>query len=109
LLDEPTAGLDVAHALAVMGLARRRAEAGALVITVTRDLNLGAAFGHEFVFLKKGRVAAAGPVGQTFTAPVLTEVYEAEAAVTRDDFTGGLSAAFRPLGPSGFSAAAGET
>ena len=97
LLDEPTAGLDVAHALTVMGLARRRAEAGALVITVTHDLNLGAAFGHEFVFLKKGRVAAAGPVGPTFTAPILTEVYEAEAAVTHDGFTGGLSASFRPL------------
>ena len=98
LLDEPTAGLDVAHALAVMGLARRMAEAGALVITVTHDLNLGAAFGHEFVFLKKGRVAAAGPVGPTFTAPILAEVYEAEAAVTRDAFTGGLSASFRAIG-----------
>jgi iron complex transport system ATP-binding protein len=95
LLDEPTAGLDVAHALAVMGLARRRAEAGALVVTVTHDLNLGAAFGHEFVFLKKGRVAAAGPVGRTFSAPILAEVYEAEAAVIRDGFTGGLSASFK--------------
>ena len=99
LLDEPTAGLDVAHALTVMGLARRRAEAGALVITVTHDLNLGAAFGHEFVFLKNGRVAAAGPAATTFTAPILTEVYEAEAAVIRDGFTGGLSASFRPLAP----------
>jgi iron complex transport system ATP-binding protein len=97
LLDEPTAGLDVAHALTVMDLARRRAEAGALVITVTHDLNLGAAFGHEFIFLKNGRMAAAGPVEGTFTAPILTEVYEAEAAVTRDKFTGGLSASFRPL------------
>jgi iron complex transport system ATP-binding protein len=95
LLDEPTAGLDVAHALTVMGLARRRAEAGALVITVTHDLNLGAAFGHEFVFLKNGRVAAAGPVERTFTAPILAAVYEAEAAVTRDEFTGGLAASFR--------------
>ena len=95
LLDEPTAGLDVAHALTVMGLAKRRAEAGALVITVTHDLNLGAAFGHEFVFLKNGRVAAAGPVGQTFTASILAEVYEAEASVAHDGFTGGLSASFR--------------
>ena len=95
LLDEPTAGLDVAHALTVMGLARGRAETGALVITVTHDLNLGAAFGHEFVFLKNGVVKAAGPVERTFTAPILAEVYEAEAAVTRDDFTGGLSASFR--------------
>jgi iron complex transport system ATP-binding protein len=101
LLDEPTAGLDVAQALAVMALARRKAEGGALVVTVTHDLNLGAVFGHEFVFLKNGRVTAAGPVNQTFTGPVLAGIYEAEAAVTSDPFTGGLTASFRPLGPGG--------
>jgi len=98
LLDEPTAGLDVAHALTVMDLAKLQAEDGALVITVTHDLNLGAAFGHEFIFLKKGRVAAAGPIGETFTASILSEVYEAEAAVVHDGFTGGLTASFRASG-----------
>jgi iron complex transport system ATP-binding protein len=95
LLDEPTTALDVAHALTVMAEARARAEEGALVITVTHDLNLGAAFGHEFIFLKDGQVAAAGPTGQAFTADILTRVYEAEARVTRNDFTGSLVAGFR--------------
>lgn len=98
LLDEPTAGLDVAHALALMELARRKAEEGALVVTVTHDLNLAATFGHEFVFLKKGALAAAGPTERTFTAEVLELVYDAEARVAPDDFTGGPAASFRLSG-----------
>ncbi|UQZ89080.1 ABC transporter ATP-binding protein [Deltaproteobacteria bacterium Smac51] len=95
LLDEPTSGLDIAHALALMKLARRKAEEGLLVITVTHDLNLAAAFGHEFVFLKKGRVVAAGPTDRTFTDEILSDVYEAEARVRPDDFSDGLAASFR--------------
>ncbi len=95
LLDEPTSGLDVAHGLALMELARRRAEAGDLVITVTHDLNLAGASGHEFVFLKKGRLVAAGPTARTFTGDILAEVYDAEAQVVPDDFAGGPAASFR--------------
>ncbi|MDR1922407.1 MAG: ABC transporter ATP-binding protein [Candidatus Adiutrix sp.] len=96
LFDEPTAGLDVAQALALMELARRKADEGALVITVSHDLNLASTRGHEFVFLKKGRLAAAGPTGQVFTGDVLGDVYEAAARVMNDEFAGGLQAAFRP-------------
>lgn len=95
LLDEPTSGLDVAHALALMTLARRKAEEGALVITVTHDLNLAAAFGHQFVFLKKGCLVASDTTEKAFTAGILSEVYEAEAQVAEDKFAGGLAASFR--------------
>jgi len=98
LLDEPTAGLDIAHALALMDLARRKAAQGALVLTVTHDLNLAAAFGQDFIFLKNGRLAAAGPLAETFTEAVLSEVYEAEARVTANDFVGGPEASFRLSG-----------
>lgn len=95
LLDEPTMSLDITHALTVMAEARARAEGGALVITVTHDLNLGAAFGHEFIFLKNGQVVTAGPITQAFTADILTQVYEAEARVTLNNFTGSLIADFK--------------
>ncbi|MDL2260218.1 ABC transporter ATP-binding protein [Deltaproteobacteria bacterium OttesenSCG-928-K17] len=100
LLDEPTSGLDIAHALALMDLARRKAEGGSLVITVTHDLNLAAAFGHEIVFLKKGRLAAAGPLADAFTSEILAKVYEAEARVEQNDFTAGPAALFRLPSPA---------
>ena len=95
LLDEPSAGLDIAQALSLMALARRLAENGSLVVTVSHDLNLAATFGHELVFLKQGGLAAAGPVADTFTDAVLESVYDTEARVTRDDFSGGYSVSFR--------------
>ncbi len=96
LLDEPDSGLDVAQAMSVMAVARRLAGQGRLVMTVSHDLNLSAAYGDEFIFLKDGRLAAHGPVANVFTAKVLSSIYAAEARVRRDDFTGALSVAFRP-------------
>lgn len=95
LLDEPCAGLDIAHALSVMALARDLARAGSLVLTVSHDLNLAAAFGDEFIFLKNGSLAGCGRVGEIFTDAVLSDIYETPARVRRDDFTGGLSVSFR--------------
>ncbi len=98
LLDEPSSGLDIAHALVLMNLAKQKAEEGSLVITVTHDLNLAATFGHQIVFLKKGKLLAAGPTTEVFTDSILKEVYEAEAKVVPDDFSGGLAAFFRLAG-----------
>ncbi|MCC8166581.1 MAG: ABC transporter ATP-binding protein [Planctomycetes bacterium] len=94
LLDEPSAGLDIAQALSLMALARRLAEAGRLVVTVSHDLSLAAVYGHDMVFLKAGVVCAAGPVAAVFTEPVLEDIYETPARVRMDEFAGGLAASF---------------
>lgn len=95
LLDEPTSGLDIAQALSIMALAKRLADGGALVVTVSHDLNLAARYGHEFVFLKNGRLAATGPVATVFTGDILSRIYETEAMVNRDSFTGAPTVSFR--------------
>ena len=99
LLDEPCAGLDIAQALSLMALARKRAEDGALVVTVSHDLNLAATFGHEIIFMKDGRVAAAGPVGEVFTGDIVSRVYDTEARISDDAFSGGYSVSFRTGAP----------
>jgi iron complex transport system ATP-binding protein len=99
LLDEPTASLDVAQALDLMDrvrvLTRRQ---GALVVTVTHDLHLAAVYADEMVFMRSGRLAAAGPIGRTLNAELLREVFEAEAEVRPDAFSGGLNISFRHSG-----------
>lgn len=95
LLDEPTASLDVAHALKVMKLARQSARQGRLVITVTHDLALAAAYGQEFIFLKNGRLAAAGAAAEVLTAEILAQVYEVEAQVNYEPFVGGPTVLFK--------------
>lgn len=95
LLDEPTAGLDVNQALSVMALARDLARGGATVITVSHDLQLAGTFADECIFLKEGSIVAAGPTREVFTADILSQVYDAEAAVRDDEFSGGLTVSFR--------------
>jgi iron complex transport system ATP-binding protein len=95
LLDEPTASLDVAQALDLMARVKALAAMGTLIVTVTHDLHLAAVFADELVFLKKGRLIAAGPRDETLTPPLLREVFEAEAQVSPDEFTGGLKLSFR--------------
>jgi iron complex transport system ATP-binding protein len=61
LLDEPTAHLDVAHQLALIGLLERlRTARGLTVLAVLHDLNLAARFADRAVILHEGRLAPAG-------------------------------------------------
>ncbi|MDR2387995.1 MAG: ABC transporter ATP-binding protein [Deltaproteobacteria bacterium] len=99
LLDEPTSNLDVAQALDFMETLRLLSEKGALVVTVSHDLSLAATYAHEIVFLSDGNLVAAGPRESTLTPELLTKVFEAEAAVSKDDFTGGLTVSFRRSKP----------
>lgn len=61
LLDEPTANLDVEHALAIFSLCRKLAARGCAVAACTHDLNSAARFADTIVLMKQGRVAAQGP------------------------------------------------
>ncbi len=61
LLDEPTAHLDVAHQLALIGLLERLRHArGLTVLAVLHDLNLAARFADRAVILDRGRLLTAG-------------------------------------------------
>lgn len=60
LLDEPTAHLDLAHQLQVLGLARALAREGRAVLAVSHDLSLLARFCDRLALLAEGRVEA-GP------------------------------------------------
>jgi len=59
LLDEPTASLDLEHALDIFTLARKLADAGSAIVLCTHDLNNGLRFGTSLVVLRQGVVAFA--------------------------------------------------
>jgi putative ABC transport system ATP-binding protein len=56
LMDEPTASLDPGNSFACMERAQTLADRGAIVIVVTHDLELGAAFGHRLLVMSQGRM-----------------------------------------------------
>ena len=83
LLDEPTAGLDLAHELLVLRLARRASEGDTGVLVVLHDLNLVARFADLVVLMENGTVRAAGSPTEVFTENLLSQVYQTPVRIER--------------------------
>jgi iron complex transport system ATP-binding protein len=75
LLDEPTAFLDPAHSVRVLGLLERLNADGLTVLAVFHDLNLAAAYCRQVVAVRNGTLFAAGPTEEVMRADVLQELY----------------------------------
>jgi len=85
LLDEPTSFLDLKHQVSIYRLLRELREQGLLIITVTHDLNLAAAYSDRVVMLKSGRVAADGPPPETLNSSRIEEVFGVRSQVWKAD------------------------
>lgn len=82
LLDEPTTGLDVGHAQALLELVDElRAELGTTVVSTLHDLTAAGQYAEELVLLHDGGVAARGPAEEVLTQPVLSRHYDARVQV----------------------------
>lgn len=68
--DEPTAALDLKHALAVMAALRAKAAAGGTVIAALHDLALARRFCTRLIVLNKGRVEADGAPADELIAQI---------------------------------------
>jgi len=75
LLDEPIAGLDLAHQHAALASARRRAERGLGVLAVLHDLTMAARYADSIAILQAGRMIASGPTDATLDATLLSQVF----------------------------------
>ncbi len=75
LLDEPTSGLDLAHQHAALRAAREWALDGAVVLAVLHDLNMAMAYADDAWILENGRLAAAGPIEEVLTGPLIERVF----------------------------------
>jgi iron complex transport system ATP-binding protein len=75
LLDEPTAALDVRHALDLLSVLRRLAGDGACVVVVLHQLQEAVAHCDRAVMLAGGRMIAEGPVAQVIAAGPVRQVY----------------------------------
>ena len=82
LLDEPTTGLDIGHAQAILDLVDRlRHEEGATVISTLHDLTLSAQYASQLLLLDKGKVAATGTPSEVLTRKTIEHHYTASVEV----------------------------
>lgn len=75
LLDEPEAGLDIAHQHFILQRARAMAQQGFGVIAVLHDLNLAARYANDVALLAQGRVLRYGSPRHALDPEVLSTVY----------------------------------
>jgi iron complex transport system ATP-binding protein len=82
LLDEPTTGLDVGHAQALLDLVDRlRREDGTTVVSTLHDLTLAGQYADQLLLLHDGAVGARGAPERVLTEPVLSRHYGARITV----------------------------
>lgn len=75
LVDEPTAGLDPAHQIALMERFRALARQGRGIFASLHELGLAALFCDRLIVLKEGRKVADGPPDAVLSDALLAEVY----------------------------------
>lgn len=82
LADEPAAGLDPAHSLALFGELARLAAEGKAVMTALHDLSLAFRFATRVVLLRAGQCLADGPPAQVLNKANLALAFGIDAIVT---------------------------
>jgi iron complex transport system ATP-binding protein len=82
LLDEPTAHMDLGHALRCFEWVREWVRGARAALLVSHDLGLAARFADRALLLEGGRVLASGPPAQVFTPERIRSVYGVEARVS---------------------------
>ena len=76
LLDEPTAHLDIAHQLDILGRVRDLAkERSVTVLAALHDLNLAARYADRILVLSRGRLVADGPPAAVLSAELVARVW----------------------------------
>jgi iron complex transport system ATP-binding protein len=75
LLDEPTANLDIAHALDVLTLCRTLADEGRAVVVALHDLNAAVTYATHAVLMKAGTVAAIGTARDLLAPTAIRDVF----------------------------------
>lgn len=79
LLDEPTASLDIHHAVNLMRIVRCLSdELDKTVIVVLHEINYAAFYSDYILAMKDGKIAAYGSVDEVITKENLHNIYEAD-------------------------------
>lgn len=82
LLDEPTAALDIRHAMDLLEIVRSLVNEGLGALVVTHELNLAARYADRVILLAEGRIQASGTPREVLAQEMLSRVFEWPVAVT---------------------------
>ncbi|MBN1961669.1 MAG: ABC transporter ATP-binding protein [Deltaproteobacteria bacterium] len=78
LLDEPTAALDLAHALTLLTLLKKMAQAGRCIITVLHSLDEILTLADHTLIIANGKLAINDTTKAVFSSPRLSDIFGVE-------------------------------
>lgn len=91
LLDEPTTFLDMRVQVDLLNLLTSLAhDHGRTLVVVLHELNMAAAFADHLIMMKEGRLQAQGRPDDIFTRQNLADVFNLDAQILRDPYSGRL-------------------
>jgi iron complex transport system ATP-binding protein len=76
LLDEPATHLDLQHQVKLHQLLRDLSGRGLLIVAVTHDLNLAAAYANRLLLMHEGRIRADGTPSGVLNSSLLEQIFE---------------------------------
>lgn len=85
IADEPTAALDPLHQLGIAQLLREYVDNGGGALVVLHDISLAARFADRLLWMRQGRVVAAGSPAETLSSELIRDIYGVDAHVARDE------------------------
>lgn len=95
-LDEAFSSMDISHTLRLLAIVKKEVErSNKTVVSVFHDINLASAWSDSLVFMKAGRVAAAGDTREVLTEAVLEKVFEVASRVAFNEYAGAKQAYFK--------------
>jgi len=87
LLDEPTASLDINHAIRTLETVRSVVDDGTAAVAAIHDLDLAARYCDRLILLAEGGVVAAGDPETVWTRETVAAAFDATAVVSHDEVT----------------------
>jgi iron complex transport system ATP-binding protein len=97
LFDEPFANLDIDASLHMTALFKELVHEGHTLVLSHHDLYSTRDLATHLVFLKRGKLVAAGPCPELLTPDMIRETYDVEARVLEDHATGDWFIRFQNL------------
>lgn len=79
LLDEPTANLDIQHALDILELCQALTAQGKTVVVATHDFNLVTRYATRLALLNAGKLVAEGPRDEVLRPGTIHDVFHVDA------------------------------
>jgi len=96
LLDEATSNLDINHSLKLLRVAARGVKKkDKTVVAVMQDINLASMFCDYLIFMRHGQIVTHGATESVLTPDTIQDVFDVEAQVFEDDFSGCRQVVFK--------------